>query len=156
MNKTLKIIGIIVATIAIIVGILFFIANKKLKQSNIAQQNADFIINNLDNKSVLKEFPENNFPDKSQIENLVTGISQNCNWKQRDGKFVDFYTMKNVGGTDQTAYIYEYYLKCDSLRFIFTYNMDKEKPELFRFDIQPIEEPNEMIIFPEKQLKNRR
>lgn len=76
--------------------------------------------------------------------------------KKRDGKFVDFFSMKNVGGTDQTAYIYEYYLKCDSLRFIFTYDMDKDKPVLNRFDIEPLEQPNQMIIFPEKQLKNRK
>ena len=156
MNKTLKIIGIIIASIIIIGGILFFVANGKMKKSNLAHQNADNIIENLDNPNVLKEFPEKNFPDKTQLRNLISGISKNCNWKQRDGKFVDFFTMKNIGGTDQTAYIYEYYLKCDSLRFVFTYNMDNEKPELARFDMQPLEEPNNMIIFPDKQLKNRK
>ena len=34
--------------------------------------------------------------------------------------------------------------------------MDEEKPELSRFDIQPLEQPNQMIIYPEKQLKNRK
>ncbi|QOW09869.1 hypothetical protein Q73A0000_05575 [Kaistella flava (ex Peng et al. 2021)] len=156
MNRTLKIILIIILSIAIIIGIVFFIANGKMKKSNLAKQNADNIIENLDNQNILKEFPDKNFPDKAQIQNLISGISQNCDWKKKDGKFVDFFTMKNIGGVDQTAYIYEYYLKCDSLRFILTYNMDKEKPELSRFDIQPLEEPNEMIIYPEKQLKNRK
>lgn len=155
MNKTLKIIGIVIGLIVVVIGILFFIANKKIKKINIAQQNADFIIQNLDKSDVINDFPDNNFPDKSQIQNLVEGILQNCDWQNKDGKFVDFFTMKNIGGIDQTAYIYEYYLKCDSLRFILTYDMDKEKPELLRFDIQPLEEPNEMILFLEKQLKNR-
>lgn len=155
MNKTLKIIGIVIGLIVVVIGTLFFIANKKVKKFNIAQQNADFIIQNIDKLNVINEFPDNNFPDKSQIQNLVEGISQNCDWQNKDGKFVDFFTMKNIGGIDQAAYIYEYYLKCDSLRFILTYDMDKEKPELLRFDIQPLEEPNEMILFPEKQLKNR-
>lgn len=155
MNKVLKIIGIIIGLIVIVIGVLFFIANKKIQKINIAQQNADFIIQNLDKSDVINEFPDNNFPNKSQIKNFVEGISQNCDWKNKDGKFVDFFTMKNIGGIDKTAYIYEYYLKCDSLRFILTYDIDKETPELSRLDIQPLEEPNDMILFPEKQLKNR-
>ncbi|WP_300672753.1 hypothetical protein [Soonwooa sp.] len=156
MNRTLKIIGAIFLLIVIGAAILFFIGNGNMKKSNLAQKNADYIIENLDNETILKEFPTKNFPNKSQVQQVVAGIAKNCDWKNRDGKFVDFYTMKNIGGTDQTAYIYEYYLKCDSLRFIFTYNMNNEKPELYRFDIEPLEQPNQMIIFPEKQLKNRK
>ena|SRR5690606_10298083 len=156
MNKALKIIGGIVAFVVIIIGILFFIANGKMKKLDLAQKNADYIIENLDNENVLKEFPDKNFSDKTQIQQIIAGISQNCDWKKRDGKFVDFFTMKNIGGADQIAYIYEYYLKCDSLRFILTYDIDNEKPELYRLDIQPLEESNPMIIFPEKQLKNRK
>ena len=120
MNRTLKIIVIIILSIAIIIGIVFFIANGKMKKSNLAKQNADNIIENLDNQNVIKEFSDKSFPDKTPIKNLISGISKNCDWKKKDGKFVDFFTMKNIGGVDQTAYIYEYYLKCDSLRFILT------------------------------------
>lgn len=86
MNKTLKIIGGIVVLIAIIIGILFFIANGKMKKSNLAQKNADYIIENLDNENVLKEFPDKNFPNKKQIQQMVSGISQNCDWKKKRWK----------------------------------------------------------------------
>jgi len=60
--------------------------------------------------------------------------------------------MKNIGGTDQTAFIYEYFLNCDSIRIILTYNMTKNSPELFKIKIEPMEEKNQMIIDPSKQL----
>ena len=155
MNKVLKITGIILSIILIIVGIIAFSVSRKLAKQKIAQENAQYIIDNLDNETVASQFPEKHFP-RNQTQNLLGSIRQKCDWKNRDGKFVDFFTTKNIGGIDQTAFIYEYYLKCDSLRFIFIYDMDKPKPELFRLTIEPLEKENPMIIFPEKELKNRR
>lgn len=155
MKKTLKIIGIILLGIILIIGLLFYFGIKKVKRNELAQTNANYIIENLDKDEVLKEFPEANFKDREQLKNLLGGIRQNCEWNKRDGKFVDFFTMKDIGGINSTAFIYEYYLKCDSLRFILIYNVDKDKPELFKINIEPIETENKMIIFPEKQLKNR-
>lgn len=156
MKKALKIIGIILLILVLIVGLLFYFGNKKVERNNLAQENADYIIENLNKKEVLNEFPETNFKDRQQLENLLGGISQNCEWNNRDGKFVDFFTMKDIGGINSTAFIYEYYLKCDSLRFILIYKVDKDKPELFKMNIEPLETENKMIIFPEKQLKNRK
>jgi hypothetical protein len=155
MNKTLKIIGLIVLGLILVVGLLFYFGNKKLERNKLAEQNANFIIENLDKEEVLKEFPEINFKDREQLKNLLGGIKENCEWNNRDGKFVDYFTMKDIGGINSTAFIYEYYLKCDSLRFILIYNVDKDKPELFKMNIEPLETENKMIIFPEKQLKNR-
>lgn len=156
MKKALKIIGFILLGLLLVVGLLFYFGNKKLEKNRLAEQNANYIIENLDKDEVLKEFPETNFKDREQLKNLLGGIKQNCEWNKRDGKFVDFYTMKDIGGINSTAFIYEYYLKCDSLRFILIYNVDKEKPELFKMNIEPLETENRMIIFPEKQLKNRK
>jgi hypothetical protein len=155
MKKTLKIIGLILLGLILVVGILFYFGNKKLERNKLAEQNANFIIENLDKEEVLKEFPEINFKDRQQLKNLLGGIKENCEWNNRDGKFVDYFTMKDIGGINSTAFIYEYYLKCDSLRFILIYNVDKDKPELFKMNIEPLETENKMIIFPEKQLKNR-
>ena len=55
--------------------------------------------------------------------------------------------MKDVGGINSIAYIYEYYLTCDSLRFVLIYNLEKDKPELFKLNIEPLETENPMIIF---------
>lgn len=156
MKKTLKIIGIVIAIIIISIVILLMMANKNAKQIEFAQKNADDIISNLDKTYILNQFPPKNFPNRAQLQNVVSELDLKCDWKNRDGKFVDFYTMKNVGGTNQVAFIYEYYLKCDSLRFILTYNLFADNAELSRLDIQPLEVENPMIIYPEKQLKNRR
>lgn len=155
MNKTLKVIGLIVLGLILVVGLLFYFGNKKLGRNKLAEQNANFIIENLDKEEVLTEFPEVNFKDREQLKSLLGGIKENCEWKNRDGKFVDFFTMKDIGGINSTAFIYEYYLKCDSLRFILIYNVDRDKPELFKLNIEPLEAENKMIIFPKKQLKNR-
>ena len=155
MKKAIKIIGLIIIGLLLIVGILFYFGKKKLEKNKLANQNADYIIQNLDKEEVFKEFPTLYFKDREQLKILFGGIKKNCEWNKRDGKFVDFCTMKDIDGINSTAFIYEYYLKCDSLRFILIYNVDKDKPELFKFNIEPLETENRMIIFPEKQLKNR-
>jgi len=95
------------------------------------------------------------WPDWRSNNKRYKNILQNCYWKNKNGKFVDFFTEKNIGGIDQTAFIYEYYMKCDSLRFILSFNTENE-PELMGFKFEPIETENPMILFPEKQLKNRK
>jgi hypothetical protein len=153
MNKTLKIIGIVAGITILIGGLIGYYAWKRIQYMNKAQELADSVIENLDSESVYLKFPEKYFP-KEQMESIIGGIRQNCEWKNRDGKYVDFFSQKNIGGVDQIAFIYEYHLKCDSLRFILSVNMEKE-PELMGFYIEPLENENKMILFPEKQLKNR-
>ena len=114
---------------------------------------SDYIVKNLDQTNITEKFPTKYFP-KEQIEPILAGIRQNCDWKNKDGKFVDFFTSKNIGGIDQTAFIYEYYMKCDSVRFILSFSVEDE-PELMGLNFEPIEKENKMILFPEKQLKNR-
>ena len=153
MKKALKIIGIVVGVLVILIGIISFYGYKKMQNFKLAQEQADYIMNNLDNPKVADKFPAKYFP-KEQIAPILMDIRNKCDWKNKDGKFVDFFTQKNVGGTDQNAFIYEYYLKCDSLRFILAFSTDKE-PELMGFRFEPLEAENPMILFPEKQLKNR-
>ena len=151
MKTTLKIIGLSVLGIGLILGINIYL---KIQKQNKAQAIADGIIEYLTSDNIYKEFPEQYFP-KEQLEPIIGGIKQNCNWQNRDGKFVDFFAHKRIGGIDQTAFIYEYYLDCDSLRFIISMNMENA-PELMGFNIEPLENKNPMILFPRKQLKNRK
>lgn len=153
MKKGLRIIGIILGVIILLGGILSYFGWKKMQKFNLAQEKANYIIENLDKPNIGEKFPTKYFP-KEQLEPIISGIRQNCDWKNKDGKFVDFFTSKNIGGIDQTTFIYEYYLKCDSLRFILSFNVEDE-PELMGFNVEPIETENKMILFPEKQLKNR-
>lgn len=140
--------------ISIIIAIVS-LGCKNLDKHMMAQKDADYIINNLDKKFVIERFPSQNFQDKQTLENILTGIREHCEWKHRNGKFVDFCRIKNLNGGDATAYIYEFYMKCDSIRFILFYDMDKKEPELYHFNIEPIEFENKLILFPEKQLKNQ-
>jgi hypothetical protein len=156
MKKTFKITIVILFFFGLFVGIFIFKGIKSLQKNKLAEENANFIISNLDNVSILKEFPENNFPDREQLKGIIGGLKENCDWKNRDGKFVDFATMKEIGGISSIAYIYEYYLVCDSLRFILFYNIDKDTPELFKLTIEPLEAENSLILFPDNQLKNRK
>ena len=153
MTKALKIIAIIVGIVVVIGGLLGYSGWKNMQKLEKAQALTDNIMENLDQTSVYPKFNEKYFP-KDKLEPILGGIRQNCDWKKRDGKFVDFFNQKNIGGIDQTAFIYEYYLQCDSLRFILSVNMEDE-PELMGFTIEPLENENTMILFPEKKLKNR-
>ena len=143
MNKTLKIIGIVIGIIILIGGVLGYSGYKTIQKANKAQELADSVIKNLDSDAVYSKFSKKYF-QKEQIQPIIREIKQNCDWGNRDGKFVDFFSRKNVGGIDQTAYIYEYYMKCDSLRFILSINMENE-PELMGFHIEPLENENKMI-----------
>ncbi len=124
-----------------------------MEKHDKAEEKSDYIMTNLINPDISKEFPEKYFP-KDQVENLLNDIKMNCDWENRNGKFVDFFTMNN-NGNSRTAFIYEYFLKCDSLRFVLIYDMEQEEPELFRFNIEPIEQPSTMIVDPSKQLLNQ-
>ena len=154
MKKGLKIIGIILGVIVLIIGIIGFIGWRKMQKFNLLQEQANYIMENLYNPNIGEKFLAK-YLQKEQLERIIGGIRQNCDWKNKDGKFVDFFTEKNIGGIDQTAFIYEYYMKCDSLRFILSFNTENE-PELMGFKFEPIETENPMILFPEKQLKNRK
>lgn len=140
--------------ISFIIMLIGFVIWRKYEKQQKAQAIADSIIENLVKDEVYGEFPEKYF-SKEQMKPFLGQLKENCDWENRDGKFVDFCSQMTVGGIDQTAFIYEYYLKCDSLRFILSVNMESE-PELMGFNIEPLEKPNPLILFPEKQLKNRK
>lgn len=141
---------------ALIIGLTTLLAScglkSKMENQDKAHKEADFIIENFTNyDSLMEKLPEKYF-NPSQTKEFVTNFSKSCDWQNRKGKFVDFFTMKNIGGTDQTAFIYEYFLNCDSIRIILIYNMTKNSSELFKINVEPIEKKNQMIIDPSKQL----
>ena len=122
---------------------------EKVEKQEKAQKEADYIIAHLDRTDVISYFPEESFP-KAQTEQLVKDIGNNCDWTNRKGHFVDYTTML-TDGKSNVAFIYEYSLKCDSLRLILIYNIDQQ-PKLFKFQIQPLEQENLMVVDKEKQM----
>ncbi len=136
--------------------ILFLLASCYIKQRmhklKQGREKADIIMNNLSNPGIIEQFPDKRFPHehlKAAIDTLVA----HCDLNNKKGKFVDFFTMSN-NGKSSTAYIYEYFLNCDSLRFIYVYDFEAAEPELIHFEIEGLERPNPMIIHPEKSLLN--
>jgi hypothetical protein len=115
-----------------------------------AKADSEFIMNNLNKADIIDRFPEKYFP-RAETEPFIDNLTSNCDFDSKKGKFVDFFTM-SINGASKTAYIYEYILNCDSLRFIYIYDFDTNEPELQNFKIEGLEEENKMIIDPSKQL----
>ena len=126
--------------------------NEKIRKLDQGKENADFIMNNLSKPEVIEQFPERYFPYE-QLKPAIDTLVAHCDLDKKEGKFVDFFTMLN-NGKSSTAYIYEYFLNCDSLRFIYVYDFEPAKPELMHFKIEGLEQPNSMILYPEKSLLN--
>jgi hypothetical protein len=140
-------------TLSLMVLIIFIGScnlKQRMKNSNKAQNDADYIIEHLNKKEVISHLPATYF-SRDQSENLIQKISESCDWENRKGNFVDYTTIQNNSEHD-IAFIYEYFLKCDSLRFILIYNIDKEEPKLFKINIEPLSKQSPMVIHPEKQL----
>jgi hypothetical protein len=109
-------------------------------------------MNNLSKPEVIEQFTEKYSPHE-QVKPFIDTLVAHCDLDKKEGKFVDFFTMlKN--GKSSTAYIYEYFLNCDSLRFIYVYDFETAEPELMNFQVEGLEQPNRMIIYPEKSLLN--
>ncbi len=138
----------------LIIGIIFSLVScgvkDKMEKQNKAKECADFVMENLDKQEVINQFPEKYFP-RQQFKPFLDTLTKNCDFKSKRGKYVDFFNLMNAG-KNQIAFIYEYILKCDSLRFIYMYDLESERPELFNFRIEGLEQQNKMIIDPSKQL----
>lgn len=126
---------------------------EKLEKIAKAEKDAAFIMANLDKEAVLSHFPAASFPANQMgtLKAIVADAGTKCDWQGKRGKFVDFCTISE-NGNDGIAYIYEYFLKCDSLRFVMLYNLGPKEPQLVKFLVEPLEKPNSLIIYPEKQL----
>lgn len=122
----------------------------RMDHLDAGRKNADSIMDLMDNDAVLKMFPEKYFKP-NQISTIIQPLRESCDWQKRRGKFVDFYMLNN-GEEHDLAYIYEYFLDCDSLRFVLVYNTDGTKPELYSMKIEPLETENPLLVDPRKSI----
>lgn len=128
--------------------------NDRMRHLDAGRFHSDSIISLLANDSVYALFPEDHF-QKRNLENILNAIRYHCNWETRRGQFTDYYSAENEGRHD-IAYIYEYFLDCDSLRMVFTYHADEDAPELYGFTVEPLEMPTTLLQDPMKSiLKNK-
>jgi hypothetical protein len=120
------------------------------RKKDVAKENAEQLLNSIAQGSAIKYFPEKYFP-RNEMELILTDLKDKCDFRNKKGHFINDFYRKNVNGTNQISFIYEYYLKCDSIRFILTYNLG-DPIELFHFGLEPIEKDNSMIIRQDKRL----
>jgi len=123
---------------------------QKLDIQKKARIDADYIIENLDQDLVVAHFPEDNFP-RYKSEELINKIKNSCGWNNRRGNFVDYATFE-YNGNSNIAFIYEFILQCDSLRFILIYNINGKEPKFLKLNIEPLVRQNPLIVHKEKQL----
>ncbi|MBS1618305.1 MAG: hypothetical protein JST76_07290 [Bacteroidetes bacterium] len=147
---------ILLLAIALITSGLFYSCTGKVKKWEKARGMSDKLLADIATNSANSEFPERLFP-KAMVYKLTDFLGNTCDFKNRKGLFInDFYSKQiGPGNTDKVAFIYEYYLKCDSLRIITAYDLGNtdDSIELVAFRVEKIREPNRMILKPERCLK---
>lgn len=119
-------------------------------QVNQAKIKADKLLNDISLGEANSAFPKKYFPT-NQVHALMDELKGKCDFANREGTFINDYLQETSEGK-RITFIYEYYLKCDNIRFIITYKLGKEI-ELFEFNLEPIEKDNPMITKPERRLK---
>jgi hypothetical protein len=72
-------------------------------------------------------------------------LRDNCDFKNRHGNYVKHVYHNDNDKIDKVAFVYEYYLKCDSLRFIVTYDL-RDSIDLFSFVIEKMKREGQTEI----------
>jgi hypothetical protein len=114
------------------------------------KQKSDKILDDIANGTATADFSEKYFP-KDQTTFLLGQLQNYCDFKDRKGNFVNDFHETGIGTPDKIGYIYEFYLKCDTMRIIFTY-LANGANELYKLDIEKATKDNPKILFPERRL----
>jgi len=130
--------------------ILFWTYGCDVKSTNKVEfkDKADALLDKIANGTADEEFPVKYFPFE-QTKAIMYDLRNKCDFKNRQGHFLNEYYSTDKS---KVSLIYEYYLKCDSIRFVLTYNI-KDSDMLYEFKIEPIEKDNPMIVDQTKRLK---
>jgi len=116
---------------------------------------SDQLINNISKGEIVyNSFPEKTFNKEITIP-LMEELRIKCDFENRKGNFVNEFTQSyfQFPSIDRrVAFIYEFHLKCDSVRFILSYKLGKVI-ELYEFKLESIKKDNPMITKPERRLK---
>jgi hypothetical protein len=115
--------------------LIFACANMEKKEE--AKIAADELFDRIAAGTAEEFFAEKYFP-KAQTKAILGDLKEKCDFVNRKGKFIKDYYHKKITESDRISLIYEYSLKCDSIRFILTYNLSP-KLELYEFKMEPVE-----------------
>lgn len=68
----------------------------------------------------------------------MAALKDYCDFKHRKGGFIDNFFQKDLNGTNRNTLVYEFYLRCDTARFLITYSEQNNSWELIEFKIEPV------------------
>jgi len=115
--------------------------NSHREEARLASDN---LLNKIGEGIAFGYFPEKYFP-KDQSDKVLTDLKVHCDFANRQGGFVNDFYQKRIGSDDQISFVYEFYLKCDSIRVITTYSIGG-RIEIHGFKLEPIEKENPMVL----------
>ena len=139
---------LIQSVLCILIAIIVFACHVNVVNIDQIKSDTDSLLNKIADGTANAEFSTKYFP-ADQTEAILFDLKNKCDFKTRSGNFInEHYDKEN----SKLSLIYEYYLKCDSIRLIFTYNM-KGKAELNELTMEPIEKKNPMVTDSLRQLK---
>lgn len=111
-----------------------------------------------------KPFDDDKFPihvvdssivNRRGLDSIMVMLNSRCDWSSRVGKKVDVFWIKSTNKS-LFGHIYEYFMDCDNLRFIYWYNSPKEGDSIIDFMVEPLEENSKFVTSSKKHLKNKK
>lgn len=124
--------------------------NENMAKMDVARGHADSVIDLLNSPKLFALLPDSLQKEKG-YQTLQETLAESCDWENRRGKFIDYYTL-NQNGQRSMYFIYEYFLNCDSLRLTLYYNLEPTEPVLQSMNIQPLEQPCGILVDPMKSI----
>lgn len=122
-------------------------------EMKLAKEKGDMLLDAIGNGTANEMFPVKYFP-KDQTVSLMSELRNNCDFKNRKGNFVNDFYQKVIGGNNKIILIYEFYLKCDTIRFLISYRGENNRElELNGFKMESVRIPNNMVIRKDRELK---
>jgi hypothetical protein len=140
-------------TLQILCAALFLVGcnwNENMAKMDAARFQSDSIVDRLNSTELFALLPDSIGQQKG-YQTLQQTLSESCNWEKRRGKFIDYYSV-NQNGQRSIYFIYEYFLDCDSLRFLLHYDLEPKQPVLRSMNIQPLEQPCDFLVDPMKSI----
>lgn len=137
---------------SVIIVFLINSCGRKPDEMKLAKEKSDMLLDAIGNGTANKLFPTKYFPE-DQTVSLMADLKNNCDFKNRKGNFVNDFYQKVAGGYNKIILIYEFYLKCDTVRFLISYlEKNSNEIELNGFKMESVEKTNNMIFRKDRQL----
>jgi len=124
---------------------------KKTTPEQKGKIESEKLLSAIEKSDAANLFPIEHFKDRNKLLFFLNQLRNNCDFISRKGNFInDYYQEKD--NYEIATYIYEYHLKCGDIRFLISYEIVKDRIELFGFNMESVKEDDKMITHPENRL----